>query len=664
MPFDAETTTTPAEALTAVREYFLLLTADRAEFKDWAGGVVGGGPNNDGDYPLTDFTGNVHLVPCPAKIAATVELTMDDLVSRGQATLVALEATPGVAGQLAAVEGDGLYWFHPVDLTWQKLSDFPLQVSTDASMAADSDTLVPSQKAVKAAISSALIGHMEIMGGIDCSASPNYPAALRGDTYVVTVEGLIGGPLGLTVSVGTLLIAKDDNAGGNQGTAGVDWFVIGNTALLELEGGGSTYSGVSPSVVIDGNTNFLIAGNSTLYHRFTHGAAKTLTVRTDLSHPLPENGEWHLQNEGDGNLTIAKSAGVTIRVPPGGSLIIPPNGTATLKRVGEDVFNLFGATLTGPGTGEAFEDTDDQTAAQVPVTPAGNITSNNVQDALEELDALVSTSGGGGSGGSGGGGGGGLAGLTVIRRTTGQAIPSGTWTAIVFTDESYDNLGAFTPGGSTWTVPAGVSWMRCSFKTAWQNSGTGTGRYVLIQRASGTGTQYVAGDIRPPVNESFQSIESGWVPVVPGSTYRINVNTNAAAINLGDAFGGYPELTIEWAADLNDLLTGSAGARTPVISEAGTAVNLLNDNNGKYQRFTAVTAKVLTVRPNATHALTQDGEWHIRNAGAADLTITAGAGVTIHAPGGGTLVVPLHGSVTLKRVAVDEFDLIGQTVPA
>lgn len=66
----ADNNTTPAQALSAVREYFLMLENDRAQFRDWAGGTADGGPNNDGDYPLTDFTGNVHTVPCPAKIAA------------------------------------------------------------------------------------------------------------------------------------------------------------------------------------------------------------------------------------------------------------------------------------------------------------------------------------------------------------------------------------------------------------------------------------------------------------------------------------------------------------------------------------------------------------------------------------------------------------------
>ena len=107
---------------------------------------------------------------------------------------------------------------------------------------------------------------------------------------------------------------------------------------------------------------------------------------------------------------------------------------------------------------------------------------------------------------------------------------------------------------------------------------------------------------------------------------------------------------------------GTAYAATETIS--GTATDLLASHAGKYLRFTAVTAKTLTVQDNATEALTADMEFHIRNVGAGDLTLVEDTAVTINPPNGGTLDVPTGGTVTLKRVAVDEFDLLGQTVAA
>lgn len=108
--------------------------------------------------------------------------------------------------------------------------------------------------------------------------------------------------------------------------------------------------------------------------------------------------------------------------------------------------------------------------------------------------------------------------------------------------------------------------------------------------------------------------------------------------------------------------------RTPlpptVDTRTGTAVDLESTDAGRYLRFTNASAKTYTARPESTEALPPNFEVHGRNVGAADLTITAGSGVTINAPAGGTLVVPQRGTFTLKRVAADEFDLIGVTVAA
>ncbi len=117
-----------------------------------------------------------------------------------------------------------------------------------------------------------------------------------------------------------------------------------------------------------------------------------------------------------------------------------------------------------------------------------------------------------------------------------------------------------------------------------------------------------------------------------------------------------------------EMATGGGGVEEPtfpaVVTDATAARNVLAADVGKYIRFTSGAAKTLTAQPNATEALPDDGEWHVRNAAAGDLTIVEGAGVTVNPPNGGTLVVPEGGTITLKRVAVDEFDLLGQTVAA
>ena len=69
-------------------------------------------------------------------------------------------------------------------------------------------------------------GLLDLKGGADVSTNPNYPAALKGDTYYVTVAGKIGGASGTLVDVGDMYIASADNAGGTQASVGSSWFVI------------------------------------------------------------------------------------------------------------------------------------------------------------------------------------------------------------------------------------------------------------------------------------------------------------------------------------------------------------------------------------------------------------------------------------------------------
>lgn len=75
-------------------------------------------------------------------------------------------------------------------------------------------------------ITSLVSGLLIFKGNTDASSNPNYPAASKGDGYVVTVAGKIGGASGKSVDVGDFYIASDDNAGGNEASVGTNWFVL------------------------------------------------------------------------------------------------------------------------------------------------------------------------------------------------------------------------------------------------------------------------------------------------------------------------------------------------------------------------------------------------------------------------------------------------------
>lgn len=107
---------------------------------------------------------------------------------------------------------------------------------------------------------------------------------------------------------------------------------------------------------------------------------------------------------------------------------------------------------------------------------------------------------------------------------------------------------------------------------------------------------------------------------------------------------------------------GGGGGSASVQTEAAD-YTLAPGDDGNYIRLTAAGTKDVDIATDATTALPANGEWHIRNAGAGDATIVPAGGVTVNPPAGGTLVLEEGMTVTLKRVAADEFDLLGQTVP-
>lgn len=99
-------------------------------------------------------------------------------------------------------------------------------VDNDTTLAGDSTTIPASQHAVKTFVTNAVVGLLDYKGATDCSANPNYPAALKGDTYMVSVAGKIGGAAGTAVDAGDAYIATADNAGGTQAAVGASWFAL------------------------------------------------------------------------------------------------------------------------------------------------------------------------------------------------------------------------------------------------------------------------------------------------------------------------------------------------------------------------------------------------------------------------------------------------------
>lgn len=143
------------------------------------------------------------------------------------------------------------------------------------------------------------------------------------------------------------------------------------------------------------------------------------------------------------------------------------------------------------------------------------------------------------------------------------------------------------------------------------------------------------------------------VTAIGGKQDTLVSGTNLKTVNGNSLLG---------AGDL--AISGSGALFAPVITESTTARTLALTDAGAYLRHTNASASTLTIPPQSSVSWAADTEVHVRRASAGNLTLTPGSGVTLNAPSGGTLVMGNNMSVTLKRVAADVWDVIGQTVAA
>ena len=183
----------------------------------------------------------------------------------------------------------------------------PLNVDTDAALAANSDTRVASQKATKAYVDQIIAAQdaMVFKGVIDCSANPNYPAADRGWTYRVSVAGKIGGASGINVEAGDILLClTDGTASGNQATVGTAWTVV----QTNLDG-----AVIGPSSVTDSNPVLFDGTTGKLIKQSTYAAFKTALalVKGDVGLGNVDNTSDATKNSAAATLTNKR---ITARV--------------------------------------------------------------------------------------------------------------------------------------------------------------------------------------------------------------------------------------------------------------------------------------------------------------------------------------------------------------
>lgn len=176
-------------------------------------------------------------------------------------------------------------------------------IDLDTALTANSDTKLPSQKAVKAYIDGLIAASNAVVykGVIDCSANPNYPAADAGWLYRISVAGKIGGASGTNVEVGdTILCLTDGTASGTQAGVGANWNVIQANIDGAVVGPASatsgniaSYSGTTGKIIQDGGiaTSAIatLSGSQALTSK-TLDNTNTITLKDTL---------FTLQDDGD-----------------------------------------------------------------------------------------------------------------------------------------------------------------------------------------------------------------------------------------------------------------------------------------------------------------------------------------------------------------------------
>lgn len=213
----------------------LLDDADASEARDTLGAgtvrsVTGSAPivsdadPVNPDISISDFaaSGAAHArgaVPDPGAAAGTTKYLREDAT---------WDVPPGL-GDVVGPAGATANHFAQFDGATGKLIKGGLALSTSTTLVENSDTVIASQKAIKAYADALLAANdaMVYKGATDCSGNPNYPAANAGDTYRVSVAGRIGGAAGKVVESGDWYICNADaTASGDEAAVGSSWNVI------------------------------------------------------------------------------------------------------------------------------------------------------------------------------------------------------------------------------------------------------------------------------------------------------------------------------------------------------------------------------------------------------------------------------------------------------
>lgn len=410
-----------------------------------------------------------------------------------------------------------------------------------------------------AQVDALVTGLLDFKGVTDCSANPNYPAASKGDYYVVSVAGRIGGGAGVVVEAGDSFFATADNAGGTQAAVGTSWTVIQGNIL----GGGDVVGPASSVdnrlVTFDSTTGKLIqddsgitavtnalagvasvtgtAGNMTIIAGT--GNSRTLTLQSTTSGGVATTG-----------LTI--NAAQQIITGIGGTAALPAiafaadattgfrreaGGTMQMVIGGVDKLGLNSSSLVSASPVTSSSDGTAAAPAFVCNASVGiyRISASSLGLAAGTVQcATVTTTGGSFSGPA--------AAVPIARLVTiGDASRAGTDTNV---------------GGSSGTIASGVG------------TGTGTASSLIFQTPTTTGS-----------GSGAQSLATRLTLNATAATFGGDISATAGSLTVGATqkliFSGNASLT---GVGASKMAMGNPGSSTGVVLDVATDGTLIVRN--------------------------------------------------------------------------------------
>ncbi len=305
---------TNAQLATKIADLITYWSSFNEEYSNWVGGEVAGGPNSDGEYPLTNWAGEETLLPCPA-------LLSDD-VTGYVATVAASAATATAAAAAAAASETAASGYADTATAQAVLADADRVAAEAAAATATNEavTAVAQAAAALASAAAALISETNAAASEAAAAASAAAAAASAAEAATFDPALFAALADDEVITGKYTI---DNALGivfkklGDADTGSVYYDGASLRLLNNRAGGSIY--------LENNTYILNSGSF-----IVQGGLATVQTADTLSKMYYRAQSDHNYIDSVGNATSLrlKVAGTeVVRVAADGLSVYDPLGT-------------------------------------------------------------------------------------------------------------------------------------------------------------------------------------------------------------------------------------------------------------------------------------------------------------------------------------------------